>query len=78
VIAALGVTVASDEIDALCAEGTATIFCVASPHGSRISKDRFLSKVGVLPTDVSVITTLDRVSGEPRGMTADNVMSISS
>lgn len=77
VTAAFGVTGASDEIDAICAKRAVSAFRAASAQEPRITDDNFRRTMATLPTGVTVITTVDRVSGEPRGMTANSVTSIS-
>jgi flavin reductase (DIM6/NTAB) family NADH-FMN oxidoreductase RutF/uncharacterized protein GlcG (DUF336 family) len=75
--AAAGVSGASDEIDELCAERAAASISEADADGEGVSNEAFRATMGALPAGVTVITTLDPATGEPRGMTANSVVSVS-
>ena len=77
VVAAFGVAGASDEVDSLCAERAAETFSAISGAVPVISEQEFRRTMGALPTGVAVVTTVERLSGEPRGMTANSVVSLS-
>jgi len=77
VVAAFGVAGASDEVDSLCAERAAETFTAVSTAVPVISEQEFRRTMGALPTGVAVVTTVERLSGEPRGMTANSVVSLS-
>lgn len=77
VVAAVGVCGASDEVDELCADRAASAIKELSTEGDTVSDSDFRAAMGALPTGVAVITTSDPMTGEPRGMTANGVVSIS-
>lgn len=77
IVASVGVSGASDEIDELCAERAAASITELRAADEAVSDEQFRSTMGALPAGVTVITTLDPVTGEPRGMTANGVVSIS-
>lgn len=77
VLAAVGVSGASDEVDELCAERAAACVVDGADGLEAVPDDRFRATMGALAAGVTVITTLDPQSGEPRGMTANSVVSIS-
>jgi flavin reductase (DIM6/NTAB) family NADH-FMN oxidoreductase RutF/uncharacterized protein GlcG (DUF336 family) len=77
VVAAFGVAGASDEVDRLCAERAAEAFGAVSPAGPVISEQQFRRTMGAFPTGVAVVTTVERQSGQARGMTANSVVSLS-
>ncbi len=76
VLAAVAVSGASDEIDELCADRAAASIGEVDAVGV-VSDEQFRATMGALPAGVTVITTLDPATGEPRGMTANSVVSIS-